>query len=221
MKTIIPKVLDYFKSTPPASKIIDSLVLVFASIGVGMSLGKIPFHYSILVAPILIGAIAWGTYRYRQSQHSVENTCDLTSRVHRILTAEQYFHNFQFAGRFLFSNGTNSLDNSFNFMRLSLTEYVLPEGNSISPQRWTNLPILINLKLISALSDGETFQDEVSTSSAMWSELNRIEVKSYTAVPIRGNRGALIGFAFFGSSTSTPPDKKICEEITSKIEQVS
>lgn len=220
MKTIVPHILSYFKTTTFINKLLDSMILLFIVIGVGMALGSIPFHWSIVIAPLLIGSMAWANYRYKQSIHTVENTYDQTSRIHRILSGEQYSNDFAFIGHFRFSNGSTSLDTGFNFMKMSMTEYALPEGTVIFPQRWQELPIVINLPLIAALSSGKTYSGTINPSSAMYTELRRANIQSYTAIPITGDRGSLIGFIYVGSNTETPPDVKICKKIAERVSRV-
>lgn len=151
------------------------------------------------------------------STHTVEHTFKQSNEIQKILDGEQYKNQYNFVGSFKFHNGTQGLD-GFNFMKWSLTEYSSGIGISVDPLEMQNIPIVINMPMVSALVEGKCYSSVTIPKTPLYITALRMNVQSYTACPIVSRQNQLIGYILVGVNTTTPPSHESVEMIVDKIE---
>lgn len=225
-------IVSYLQSTSSSRKVGDfAFVAILLSL-IGIVTGKlpIPYQWPLIDSVWYVGIASFLVLIYLISnkyieiklpkKHTVEDTCKVSEEVSRILSGEQYAHGFNFIGHFRFHNGMSGVDGIFNFMKFSLTEYANAISVNVDPMRFQNLPIIINMKLVSSLIDGRGFAGQVSQNSTMYLQLARMGVKSYSAYPVKSKQGLLCGFVYVGSNSEQTPTLEHLKDIAEKIQLV-
>lgn len=224
-------IVSYLQSTSSIRKVGDfAFVAIILSL-IGIVTGKlpIPYQWPLVDSVWYVGITTLLIITYLISnkyieiklpkKHTVEDTCKVSEEVSRILTGEQYAHGFNFIGHFRFHNGVSGI-NEFHFMKFSLTEYANAISVNVDPMKFQNLPIIINMKLVSSLIDGRGFAGQVSQNSTMYLQLARMGVKYYSAYPVKSKQGLLCGFVYVGSNSEEAPTLEHLKDIAEKIQLV-
>lgn len=230
--TAIATIVEYLNSTSFSRKLFDfaSVAILLSLIGIITGKMPLPSNWPHIAAGYYIGMSAVVVVFYLLSmkiieinlpnKHTVENTCKVSEDVNRILLGEQYSHDdYNFVGHFRFHNGVSGVD-GFNFMKFSLTEYANAVSVTVDPMTFQNLPIIINMHMVSALIDGVPYSAGISPQSPMYLEMTKLGIQTYTAVAVKSKQGLLSGFVYVGSKTEHAPDADIVKRIAEKVQAV-
>lgn len=195
-------VARYLSETKFLRKCMDITLVIVLMFAYGFATGKIHLPE------------AW---KPNPPTHTVEHTFKQSNQIQKIIDGEQYLNNYNFIGSFKFHNGIQGLD-GFNFMKYSLTEYSTGMGIMVDPLEMQNLPIVINMPMVSSLVEGKCYSAKPNPKSPTYLTAMKMNLQSYTVCPIRSRQGQLVGFVAIGVNKPEAPLEEQVRKITNQIQ---
>lgn len=193
-------VTKYLTNTKWFRKMFDVILVCMILLVYGFATGKInPSHF------------------YNPASHTVEHTFKQSTEIQKILDGEQYKNEYRFVGSYKFHNGTQGLD-GFNFMKWSLTEYSTEIGVQVDPMELQNIPIVVNMPMVSALVEDKCYMSVPNPKSPTYYISKRMGIHAYTSCPIFSRQRQLVGFILVATDQTIAPDQT---KVRAIVEQIS
>lgn len=228
--TALSTIVNYLENTSITRKLLDFSFSFIILTLIGVITGKVPLAEVLrVISPVYWAVLVCITvFLYLLSakiiritvpkkHDSVERSFSQSQHITRILSGEQYMSGYDVLARVQFHNGVHSLDNSFGFIKMSLTEYASAQHIIVDATNFQNLPVVINFDLISSLVNKKMYCTSVTTASALYESFLNMGIKKYCAMGIRNSNDILTGFVFVGVNGGELPTEENMKRIVEAI----